>query len=494
MRWAVRLIGVISTSILARILLPEDFGLVAMATMAIGLINTFSELGTARLLIRIENPDRSHYDTAWTIIFFQSMVVAGLLFLAAPLAARYFDEPRVVSVIRWLALASVISGFANVGVIDLRKHLKFRTDFTYSLFAKLSVVLSTVPLALYLRSYWALVAGMIAAATVNVFLTYVFSDYRPRPSLVRWQEFVRFSVWVTPSNILHYLVDRLDSLIVGAVAAASQLGLYHLASEISKMATGEIIIPMGRALYPSYAKMVHDRKRLAHAYMNVVRTVVIVCFAVGPGLAIVAEDFVHVLLGEQWSSSVALVRILALTGALGSVAFVLRGQIFVVTGNERLSFWLYAIQLALAAPTLVIVGMYGSIVELAGATTVLAVVFVLIAAANVRRVIPVPFAVVLKAFCRPIVSASMMVCAVRLLHLEGLGMRPLSLTLDVAVGAFAYTSTMLVLWKLVGKPEGPESMLVVYVLDLWKYWRQGSETSSPRASLGSTTQKPSGPS
>jgi O-antigen/teichoic acid export membrane protein len=449
-----------STAILARVLTPEDFGLVAMSSMAIGLIQTFSELGTARLLIRIESPERSHYDTAWTISLLQSIVIAGIIFVGADLAARYFSEPRVSSVIRWCALTSIISGVGNIGIINLRKELQFRKDFIFGLCCKLSVALSTVPLALYLRSYWALVAGGIAAGLINVGLSYVFSPYRPRLSLERWPEFLRFSLWITPSNLASYFLQRLDTLVVGAVTSTTQLGLYHFASEVSKMATGEIIIPMGRVLYPTYAKLISDRNKLARAYLNVVRTTAIVCFAVGPGLAVVADDFVHVLLGEQWVFAVPLVRFLAISGALASIVFVLRDQIFIVTGNERLSFWLYAIQLAIAAPTLIIVGRSRGVVDLAASTTVLAMIFVLIAAVNVRRAVPISFGSVLATFVRPLLAALAMVYIVQLLHWDSLGVRPLTLTLDVVVGAVVYISTLLLVWRLTGRPEGPESGLV----------------------------------
>lgn len=488
MRWSIRAIGVLSTAILARLLAPEDFGLVAMGTMVIGLIHTFSELGTARLLIRMEKPDRSHYDTAWTIILLQSVLIAALLVVSAPLAARYFDEPRVVPVIRWLAVSSVISGLGNIGIINLRKDLEFQRDFLYGLCCKISLVASTIPLALYLRSYWALVAGAITSEAASVILTYLFHDYRPRPSFSRWREFVRFSMWITPSNIVSFFIQRLDAFIIGAVTTASQLGLYHFASEVSKMATNEIIVPMGRALYPSYAKLVHDRKKLAGAFLNVVRTVAIVCCAVGPGLAVVSDDFVHVLLGDQWVFSIPLVRFLAITGALASIVFVLRDQIFIVTGNEKFSFWLLVIQLAIAAPALVVVGRHFGVVELAATTTVLSAVFVLIAAANVKRAVPISFSEILMTLMRPVASAVVMVLVVRLLHWGAFGLRPLSLAFDVTVGAITYTSTLLGLWKLAGQPAGPEKAVLEYLVTQvsarWRRWR--SRQPAPASSTGGT--------
>ena len=253
MRWSMRFIGLISTAILARLLDPQDFGLVAMGTLVLGLLEVFFELGTAQLLIRIQDAKREHYDTAWTIVLIQSFLLAAGLYALAPWAAAYYGEPRVESVIRWLALASVAQGLSNIATVDFRKNLDFAKDFRFELYARLSGFILTVALAFTLRSYWALVIAMIAGGVARSGFSYLMHPFRPRLSLVHWRQFLTFSMWVTPGSVANYLNNRLDSFVIGAVNTAAQLGIYHVASEMSRMVTSELAIPIQRALFPAFA-------------------------------------------------------------------------------------------------------------------------------------------------------------------------------------------------------------------------------------------------
>ena len=129
LRLAVRSIGLINTFILARLLLPEDFGLIALAMVTITLLDTLSEFGFETALIRDQKTTRAHYDTAWTVAVIKGILVATLLFVAAEPIAGFFDEPRLVWVIRALCVIPLLEGFKNIGVVNFTKNLNFRKEF-----------------------------------------------------------------------------------------------------------------------------------------------------------------------------------------------------------------------------------------------------------------------------------------------------------------------------------------------------------------------------
>ncbi|TMQ29638.1 MAG: lipopolysaccharide biosynthesis protein, partial [Nitrospirae bacterium] len=131
LRMADRVLGVISLGILARMLLPEHFGLVALAGSLGGLLEILSELSVELALIRGSQSDRRLYDSAWTIKIVRGLVVSVILLLLAPTVARFFAEPRIEVVVYYLALASFILSFENIGVVEFRKHLAFEKEFTY---------------------------------------------------------------------------------------------------------------------------------------------------------------------------------------------------------------------------------------------------------------------------------------------------------------------------------------------------------------------------
>ena len=120
-RWITRSIGLVSMVILARLLAPEDYGLIAIAMLSYGLLETIAYAGVDLALMRQGNDTREHFDTAWSVQLIQNCVVAALLMIAAPLTAAYFSEPRAVAVIQLMALRSVIEGAQNIGIVSFRK-------------------------------------------------------------------------------------------------------------------------------------------------------------------------------------------------------------------------------------------------------------------------------------------------------------------------------------------------------------------------------------
>ncbi len=178
MRWSMRLLGLVSTAILARLLTPEDFGLVAMAAIAVGLVEVFSQIGVELALIRHPNPQRRHYDTAWTFNLLTGLILGGLMVLVAPLAAAFFEEPRVEPVLWVLAAAPLVRGAVNIGIVDFRRDLRFAKDFQYNFITRIAGFVTTVTLALVFRNYWALVIGTMAHGVYGLIVSFFIHPYR----------------------------------------------------------------------------------------------------------------------------------------------------------------------------------------------------------------------------------------------------------------------------------------------------------------------------
>jgi len=164
MRWGRRMIGLVSTLILARLLTPEDFGIVAMAATVASLLEMLTWTGVDLALIREREPTREHYDTAWTIKILQGVLVALLVLASAPIAAMVFDEPRVAGALALLSLRPVLDGLQNIGVVDFRRDLDFGKEFRFGMYQKLMSFSVVVVLAITLRNYWVMIIGMISAA------------------------------------------------------------------------------------------------------------------------------------------------------------------------------------------------------------------------------------------------------------------------------------------------------------------------------------------
>jgi len=289
MRWCMRCIGLASTLILARLLSPDDFGVAAMGTLLVGFVGTFTDVGVTQHLIRAREIDRAHCDTAWTIGFLQSVFISIALVALAYPAAAYFGEPRVVNVIYVLALAVFIGGFCSIGLVLARRELNFALDFRFQIYKKLLIFGATVGAALYLRSYWALVLGYLAGTITSVVLSYVMHPYRPAWSLAKMREYLSFGLYVMPlrlGNVLHKMAPK---FIVGGLGSASTLGAFTVSNGLASTFTAEIVVPMGRGLFPNYARLAGDKPGLSAVYRQILALVSLVVIPIGTGMSAVAS-------------------------------------------------------------------------------------------------------------------------------------------------------------------------------------------------------------
>src|SRR6188768_753300 len=168
-----RSLGLISSLFLVRLLAPADFGIVAMAMSLIALLELFSAFGLDSVLIQNRAATDAHFHTAWTLNVIAACVAGVILAALAIPASLFYQEPRLVPVILVFALASAVQGLENIGVVMFRKDLQFDREFRYLLAKKLIGFAITVPLAFWLRDFWALVYGILISRFIIVAYSYM---------------------------------------------------------------------------------------------------------------------------------------------------------------------------------------------------------------------------------------------------------------------------------------------------------------------------------
>jgi lipopolysaccharide exporter len=306
MRWAIRGVGLVSTIILARLLAPDDFGVEAMAMVAVAILESFTNTGTDLALLRNTEATREHYDTAWTLEIIQAVLLAVVLFASAPLVGGHFEDPRVTEVVRMLSLRALIGGFQNVGVVHFRRDLHFGREFRFGVAKKLATFTVTVAAAFLLHSYWALVIGQIAGKVIEVGISYSMSDYRPRITLSRLGEIWGFSQWLVLARFSRLINRQFDRWVVGSITGAATMGYYYVASDFAASPSDEVVLPMSRAAFPVYSRLQDEPEALRQAFHNVLASMTAISFVMGLGMAVVADDFVRVALGAKWLEAIPL--------------------------------------------------------------------------------------------------------------------------------------------------------------------------------------------
>ncbi len=460
MRWCVRGMGLLSTLVLARLLAPEAFGIVAVAMVLAGLVEALAETGQRLALLRLPDPGRAEYDTAWTLGILVGLVVGGVLFALSWPAAAFVGDPRVVPVIQVLALKPVIAGLENIGTVDFQRRFEFGRDFRFGVATKLASVFVGVGAAVVFRSHWALVAGILAATLSRTVWSFILSDYRPRLSLAAWRALTAFSLWTLGTQLARFAAEKTDRAVAGAGGGTPGLGLYSVASEIAAAFLVEIVMPVARALMPVYARLQHDRAELAAKYRTVLAALGHLCLSIAVGLALVADHAVPVLLGDGWSGAAPLLAWLALASGMqllaGSVTTVLNA-----VGQARRAAVLAWAQLLALVPALLAGFHWGGIEGMAAARAGVAVLFVPMGLWGVRRCLGLGFPTLLGSLARPLLASAAMTAMLVGLDPAASLAHPLpGLAAEVCLGAMTYAAAALLAWLLSGRPEGPESLVL----------------------------------
>lgn len=464
-RWIMRLIGLVSTAILARLLSPEDFGIAAMSVIVVGLLEAVSDLGVVNLVIRSKDRSQRFVDTGWTLQVLQGAVVAAFVVLLTPVAVDYFDEPRLEAVLYVGALTVLVTGFRSIGLALARKDLNYTADLHFLVVGRLLSFFTTIGLAIWLRSYWALVYGTFLGALMQTILSYWMFPRCLRIELSMYRPFLAFSAAAIPLSVASFLTDRIGTIVVGGIANASKLGLFNVSHELASMPTKEIVYPIGRVLVPNYARLVDDPQRLAQSFLYSLQLILTAALPLSIGLSLVAEDFVLTLLGDQWTDAAELVAWLAIFSLNSGVVQVLTLNILIAIGREHLASFLYWMRFAILAPVMFFAGTYLGVLEMTIAATFAVGAMVPIALAIASRHLSIRPRQVLMGVSRQLLAATAMVPAV--LGVRGM-FEPalLSLLSSVLVGALVYGSALLLAWALAGRPDGVETTLLKAVRDV----------------------------
>jgi O-antigen/teichoic acid export membrane protein len=461
MRWSIRLIGVVSTMILARLLTPQDFGVVAMASLFVGFIELFSFLSFDLALIRIPEPAREDYDTCWTLQAIFGAALSVTIVLIAPLAAWYFSEPRLTAVVRLLAANSLLQGLSNIGLADFRKNLDFQKDLRFNVYSRLIVFAATMLVAFSIRNYWALVTGLIAGNTVRLILSYLMHPFRPRFSLKRSRQILSFSSWMLLFHVGTYFRNRLDTLLVARLTGAGSVGVYNVASELSAMPTNELVVPTGRALFPAYAQLVREPEALRTAFRVVLGFFFAVVLPICAGMTVVAPFLVHVVLGDKWLEAAPLVSLLTFAGGFNAIAHVI-GTFHSAAGRERFSATLIWMNVAALVPALAVGAKWG-VPGIAASRVLVSCLVLAVAVYSLARTTVVTGRDLLGVFWRPALSALVMGALVLGIGLQ-LRSPVAALFVNSAIGLFCFVAVSYGLWWLSARPPGVESI----ALDFFK--------------------------
>jgi lipopolysaccharide exporter len=459
-----RVLSFAGTIILARLLMPEDFGLMAMAAISLAFLEAFTTLDLKTILIRDVRSGRPEYDTAWTLQIVRGTLIALLILIGAPAIAGFFDEPRLIAILPVVALALFVNGFHNIGMVDLEKEFQFQRIVFKESLTRVAMVLVQIVLAVVWRNYWALIAGIVCQSFVAVALSYYMSPYRPRLSFARFGVIFGFGKWLTASSIVYFLRDQCDALIIGRMLSSNVLGTYVVGRNLVHMPANELVLPVGRVMFPAYAKISGDPVALQRALLMMLATLFAVAAPACAGIGLVSEPLILGLFGEKWLPAAEIMPILAISAIMALTAGVF-SQMTVVLGQPKLDVYTQLAALVVYVPVLIVGIEMAGAVGAAAARSAAAVVALLVIFLIVSRLMALRLRDVLAVVWRSAVALGVMVVVLLWVHgaggLFGVAVAPIWLLVQlVLIGGGAYAGVLLALWLAQGKPDGAEEALL----------------------------------
>jgi lipopolysaccharide exporter len=313
-RLASRLLGIGNTVVLVRLLLPADFGLVALAMSFSLAIDGLSYIGVQDALVREPVLDRALYDTGFTMNLLRGSLTALVTVACAWPAARFFGDPRLTTIFLVLALALFSTSLENIGTIDFQRDMVFSKQIQILFVPRVVSVVASIACAVIWRSYWALVVGILVVRWLRLIFTYVMHPYRPRLTLRAWRRLVGFSFWSWATSMTALVQGRADTVVIGGYLNTTAVGIYSVGAEIGGLASSELLGPITGALFAAFSSARRTGDGIAWAYLRAVSVVALIMLPASAGIVLVAQPMMHLVFGARWDAAVPLVQLFAFVG------------------------------------------------------------------------------------------------------------------------------------------------------------------------------------
>lgn len=461
----VNLITMARGVILARLLHPEDFGIVATALIFESILQHFSDMGIGSAVVYSQKEPARVLPVAFMMNSVFCCILAAVVFFAAPLWASFFERDEVASVTRFAATLFLAEILIFPSRLQAQLMLRFK-DLSIPRFgAALAGCVTAASLALSGFSYWSIITGILAARLAEAALL-----FRAFPWKVRfaWDRALALELWrygrhVVASSLLTGLILKVDNLLVGKLLGLTVLGYYVIAFRWANFASRQIVSAIGSVLFPTFSRWRAKNDNPVGKFETVMRMSAVIYLPISVGMLVIAPEFVRIVLGERWLPAVAAMQVLCVAGILRSIANPI-AKLLQALGRPDLDVWFqtgFLVSLIVFLPPLSLwLGLLGaSLAVLAAAIPW----YFLVRVVALRRVAGIGFRQIARAYLPAVTASTFM--ALSILSAKALFQNssagPMFLVFLMGLGGVLYVCAVLILMgREVGamlRPATPEA-------------------------------------
>ena len=354
----------ITSIILARLLLPSEFGLIGMINIFIALAYIFLDSGFGLALIQKKNADKTDYSTVFYFNLGISLLIYIILFFSAPLVAGFYNKEILINIIRLFSLSLIINSFSLIQNTILTKRMDFKIIAKINILS--AIAAGTVGILLAYKGFgvWSLVIQTISLSAFRTILLWILYDWRPTLvfSFTAFKNLFNFGGKVLSLNILNIVYENANHIIIGKLFSASDLGFYTRAKSLQNFSVNSIYKVIQKVSFPAFSELQNDKIKLLKAFSKSVQMIAFVIFPIMILLMIIAKPFVLVLLTAKWAPSIIYIQILCVNGMIMPLSSII-GNIMYAKGFPGLVIKLTIINYILTAAG-IIIGLYWGITGL----------------------------------------------------------------------------------------------------------------------------------
>lgn len=454
----------ISLLVLARFLGPAEFGVVAMAWTVVQIVEALCEMPLGAVLMSVEKPTETMYDTAFTMAVIRSIGTIGLLAaLSVPLSI-FYHEPRLIALQCALAAAPAMRGLVSQRLVEFTRVLDFRRDVALEVCGKLCALIIATTIAVTTGSYWAIAIGAISTSAVMMIVSYLFAPQRLRFTLSHWRLFADMVGWNAAGQVLSAINWQTDKIVLPRFVDAMTFGRFTSADNLIAVPVQAIVIPISRPLFAAFMS-VRETGGIGRMYL---KASIGIFSLVGPILlmiALLSHPIIHLILGPRWEQTATILTWLAFA-AIILLPTVVLPSLAMALNKTRMAFIRNLAEFCVKVPLILFLAWMFHLQGVLIGHAISSVLVFFSCMVIVRILIGLPVRAQIISLLRPAIA---MIPAGIFLYVmaahvftpgDPLLYTAFSLAWVCASAEIIFVSVNLLLWKLAGYPDGCESLAI----------------------------------
>ncbi len=322
LRVVTRGLALVKIAVLARILVPAQFGIYGIATLVLGFLEMLTETGINIFLIQKSKKVDEYVNSAWVVSIVRGFLIGILIFISAPFIANYFKNENAVFILYLVSVVPLVRGFINPSCIKYQKNLEFNKQFSYDAVIFFVDAVFAIGLGIITKSENSFVYAMIISTVLEVILSFIY--FKPTPKFVfekeKTMEVINRGKWITGAGIFNYLFQNLDDILVGRILGTASLGVYQQAYKISTLPVSEVGEVFNKVTFPIYVNLKEDKIRLRNAFL---KTLLVIClFTIPFGILLFKfpKEIISLILGQNWVIAAPVMQLLAIYGSVKAIS------------------------------------------------------------------------------------------------------------------------------------------------------------------------------